>query len=156
MKKLFRHKYVLRVIALVVLSLAVVNISLPKIEEYNSTVYEKQNKLKIEANGVDNRTISFGIYSFYKGINFNSVFTLILMALFLSLLLTKRIVLSLFFALLLLLQIIILMFIRIDLSVDSYLFEFLFMTCWFSLCFWLSLATCRLIYSKFQAEIFLR
>ena len=43
MKKLFGHKYILRIVAFVVLAIAVVNISLPKIEEYNSAVYEEQN-----------------------------------------------------------------------------------------------------------------
>jgi L-lactate permease len=85
MKKLFGHKYILRIVAFVVLAIAVVNISLPKIEEYNSAVHEQQNKLKIEANG-DNSILGIGIYVFIEG-NFNFVFTIILIALFLSLLL---------------------------------------------------------------------
>ena len=156
MKKLFRHKYILRIIAFAVLVLAIVNISLPKIEEYNQAVYEKQSKLEIEANGINNTKISFGIYSFYKGLNFNFVFTVILAALFLSLLLTKRIILSLFFAFLLLLQILILEILRIDFSASSYFFEFVFMACWFSLSFWLAFAICRLVNSKFHAEFLLR
>ncbi len=153
MKKLFGHKYILRIVAFVVLAIAVVNISLPKIEEYNSAVHEQQNKLKIEANG-DNSIVEIGIYG--EGINFNFVFTIILIALFLSLLLTKRIILSLIFAFLLLLQIIILQIIPINFSINSYLFEFIFMVCWFSLSFWLALAICRLLYSKFQTAIFIK
>jgi hypothetical protein len=154
MKKLFGHKYILRIVAFVVLAIAVVNISLPKIEEYNSAVHEQQNKLKIEANG-DNSILGIGIYVFIEG-NFNFVFTIILIALFLSLLLTKRIILSLIFAFLLLLQIIILQIIPINFSINSYLFEFIFMVCWFSLSFWLALASCRLLHSKFQTAIFLK
>ena len=155
MKNLLRHKYILRIVTFVVLAIAVINISLPKIEEYNLAVYEQQNKLKIEANGDDSK-VGIGIYSFIEGVNFNSVFSIILIALFLSLLLTKRIILSLIFAFLLLLQIIILEIIPIDFSINSYVFEFIFMVCWFSLSFWLASAICRLIHSRFQSAIFLK
>lgn len=154
MKKLLRHKYVLRIVAFIVLLLAVVNISLPKIEEYNSAIYEQQNKLKIEANGGNDPTVGIGIYGLPA--NFNFVFSIILIALFLSLLLTKRIILSLIFAFLLLMQIVILEFIPIQLSINSYLFEFIFMVCWFGLSFWLAFTVCRLIHSKFQTAIFLK
>ncbi len=58
MRKFFQQKYILRILAFAVLALVAANVSLPKINEYNAAIKEEQIKLKIEANGIDDRKIS--------------------------------------------------------------------------------------------------
>jgi len=159
MKKFFQQKYILTVIAFAVLSLTLINISLPKIKEYNSTVYKEQNRLQIEADGVGSRKISFEIYGDTP--RFDNLFTLVLIGLFLTLFLTKRIILSSLFASLLFVQILIFVIGIFPLINNYYLFtshffEFFFLLGLFAFSFWQAFAICRLARKKFQVKIFLK
>ncbi len=162
MRNFPQQNHFIKILAFAVLALALINISLPKIKEYNSAIYEEQIKLKIEANGnLGGGKVSFGIYVLNKSPNFNGVFTLILAALFLSLILTKKIILSFIFAFLLLTQITIFIIANIFLKIDYYFsdlmyFQLLFLAYIFSFSFWQALAICRFAQQKFQAKISLK
>jgi hypothetical protein len=93
MKKDFQHKIILRVIIFSVLALIIANVSLPRIERYNFEVLEEQEKQRIEANGADDRAVSFSLSSLIDTAPYD-LFAILLMAFFISLVLTRRIIQS--------------------------------------------------------------
>lgn len=157
-----KKRILLLIITFFTLSLAFVNISLPKIKEYNLAVHEEQIKLETEANGnTGNAKASFGIYSFNRSPNFSGIFTFALVALFLSLAFTKRIVLSFIFLFLLFVQITIFLIANVFLKVNHYLgnpfyFQLLLLFCLVGFSFWLAFVICRFAHQRFQAKIFLK
>jgi len=157
---LTKENNLLLIVTFLTATLILANVSLPKINEHNTAVYEKQIKIKNEANG-QNGQISFGTYSSHASPDFNGFLTLSLTALFLSLLLTKRIILSFLFAFLFFAQIIMFVIAVVPLKIDYYffnrdLFELLSLVCLVSFSFWQAFALCRLAHRKFQAKISLR
>jgi hypothetical protein len=92
---LFQHKTIFRIILFGVLTLAIFNVLAPRIAQYNYDVVQDQEKRRIEANGYDDRVLSFGIYSDNPDIS--GFFVIILSVLFIHLIFTKRIVQSFIF-----------------------------------------------------------
>jgi hypothetical protein len=162
MRRLFKQKYILRIIAFLTLALAIFNVSEPKIREYNWNVYEEQQRLQIEANGVNNRKISFG-FSHHSSTVHQTV-TFFSALLFLSLVLTKRIILSFVFLLVFWLQIYLTRRIVLGLNKAEYYFpypenlyfEYFITGCLVVLSFWLAFSVCNFFSQRFQIKTFLK
>ena len=105
MRKLFKHKYLLNLLALLALLLLTLSIFVPRILEYNSAVEDKQKELQIEANGSSDNVLRFskgyGHADWYPEHIVEIVFSI---ALFSSLIITKRIIFSFLFVFLFALQ----------------------------------------------------
>ncbi len=104
LKRIFQHKHLVRLLALMALCLALFSLSHPEIESYNSAVEEKQIELRVQANGPPDRTFSFSGdngFTWHPTYYAEIAFPLII---FFSLLLTKRIFFSFLFAFLFTLQ----------------------------------------------------
>lgn len=95
MRKIFRHDLIVKLLAFLVLTLAVITFSAPKIERYNSEVEDAQKKLLITANGNSNGVISFSSGDPKELSPFYYAEIAVLVGLFVSLILTRKIFLSL-------------------------------------------------------------
>lgn len=162
MRRIFQQKYLLPAIAFLVLALITISVLEPKISEYNSQVRERHEKLLAKANGLDYKKVSFTLYSSTPPRN--AEFTFFLTILFLSLILTKRIILSFFAMFLFCAQIFFAVRITSNLrQADLYFsypksiyFETFLTACFLSLSFWLALSFCRFSSQKFQSNTFLK
>jgi hypothetical protein len=161
MKRTFRQKYILRIIAFAVFALALTNISLPLIQQYNLEVREKQNELAREA-GVPNTGVSFALYSMTDpGKDLNVILTFTLTAMFLSLILTKRVFLSFLFSLILIIQIFAAILLMASLRgrgfyfVENNHFRAVIIACLLSLSFWIAVKVCRFYNRRCKAKPFL-
>ncbi len=164
MRKIFQHKYAVRFLAFATLALALLVISAPQIEQYNQTIEKEQIEIRKKADG--HTTLSR--FSFSGGIDYGlqTDFHALAMcfSLFISLLLTKRIIFSLLCAFLYSFQFIILyrlilgdilgdaeIPIRNDLvryiynssSYESFFINCICIACLLALSYWQSAVICR-------------
>ena len=166
MRKIFKHKYFVRIFAFVALLFALLSIISPLIKDYNSAVEYKQIDLRKASNGTndtkpDARDFSAG----YPINNYQDYYAEIMLFLCLafSLLITKRIIFSFLFAFLYITQYIILLkifYVTVKFPA-SYFINFpslglLFIGFVIAIAYWQSSIICCFSHRKFQTKIFLK
>ena len=159
MRVLFRHKYFVNFFALLALLLVLFCLFSPKIQEYNSAVGDEQKELHIKANGNSDNVIRFsGGYSYESHPAYYAEIALSL-GLFLSLVLTKRIIFSFLFTFLFIFQFAIL-FQLLD-SIENFPINYFYNTPVYSLLFiagilalsyWQSSVISHIYCQRFQAK----
>ena len=96
MKRIFQHRYIVRLLALGAFSLLFISITAPFIKDYNYSVLKKQIELRREANGASDtkpEIIDFSGYSFRYTPEYFAEKVFLLIILF-SLMLTQKIAIS--------------------------------------------------------------
>jgi hypothetical protein len=164
MGKIFQYKYIVRVLAFAALALALFVIASPKIEQYNQSVQKEQIELRKQADGI----VRLSVFSFSGGEDYRLKtaypFLIMCFSLFISLLLTKRIIFSFLSAFLYSSQFIILyrliwedIFENAELPIRNNLISFIYnasgyqlflinciyIACLLALSFWQSSVICR-------------
>ena len=143
MRKIFRHKYILRILAFLALALPVIDILAWKIQEH---------RLRESAFSVSHSSSP------------NLLSIIVLLALFFSLISTKRIILSFLFVFLYCVQGISIGFILTKLQRGGYSFPYpenFYFECFISICllplsFWLAFSICRFCGQRFGNKTLLK
>ncbi len=107
MRKIFKHKYIVNLLAFIALTMAVVSISSPEININNWKVKQEQKKLRTEADGATDSEPSFSFGGHYLTNPMFFAEVAFFLTLFFSLSLTKRISFSLLLAFVFFLQFVI-------------------------------------------------
>jgi hypothetical protein len=158
MRRIFQHKYIVRILAVMALCLALFSLSRPEIKSYNSETREKQIELRVQANGPPDRVYKFdadwGGYTWHPTYYAEIAFSLIL---FFSLIFSKRIFFSFLFAFLFIFNFIVIynFYSSTVRFPDSYfrnysLLALIFVSCIVALSYWLSSIIYHFCLQKFQ------
>lgn len=149
MRKIFKHTYIVKLLAFVALTMAVISISSPEIDIYNWTVEREQKDLQIAANGTPDGILSFSSGDHYSTNPYFFAEVAFFLTLFFSLSFTKKISFSLLLAFLFLFQFVIcLELFRITVEFPmSYFYNraysILFVACVLALTYWEASLICR-------------
>lgn len=163
MRKFFLHNWIVKLFALIALTLAVISFASPKVQRYNEYVSDEQKRLKIEANGKVTDEIIFS--NDFSRESFPDYYAEITMSLglFLCLIFTKRIIFSLFSAFLFITQFIILLqlldtYVEFPMSyfVNAPILGLLWSIIGFILAIWQTTIICRILSKIFGSNSILK